>query len=247
VTLIRAIKRRFGIAAPRVAVHTHVPWYWRWLSIAVFAGAVVGVGWLTYDLGRQYAGFDNSEAQREKSHLEDLNARLQDENAALRREVVAAERQLEIELATHKNLSRQIGNFSDENALLKEDLAFFQTLMASGGEAGGISVNRFRVQPDALPGEYRYRLLIAQSKQRVKDFHGRLQFIVDFEQDGKSDVISFPKDGDPGEAYNLNFKFYRRVEGTFLIPPGAVIKKVQVRVLETGNPTPVSTQTVTLS
>ena len=245
-TLIRAIKRRFGIAAPRVAIHTHVSWYWRWLSVAAFAGAVFGVGWLTYDLGRQYAGFDNSEAQREKGHLEDLNSRLQDENAVLRREIAAAERQLQIELATHGNLSGQIRNLAEENALLKEDLAFFQTLMASGGEAGGITVNRFRVQPDALPGEYRYRLLIAQSKQRVKDFRGRLQFIIDFERGGKSEVISMPKENDGSQAYNLAFKFYQRVEGTFLVPPDAVIKKVQVRVLESGHPTPVSTQTVTL-
>jgi len=228
-------------------VHTHVPWYWRWLSVAAFAGAILGVAWLTYDLGRQYAGFDNSEAQREKGQLESLNAKLQDENAALRREIAAADRQLQIEQATHGNLSGQIHNLADENALLKEDLAFFQTLMASGGEPGGISVNRFRVQPDALPGEFRYRLLIAQSKQRVKDFRGRLQFIVDFEQDGKAEVVSLPKGGDTSQAYNLAFKFYQRVEGTFLMPPGAVIKKVQVRVLETGNPTPVSTQTVSLS
>ena len=246
-TLIRVIKRRFGIAAPRVAIHTHVPWYWRWLSVAVFAGAVVGVGWLTYDFGRQYAGFDNSEAQRQKGHLEDVNSKLQVENAALRREIAAAERQLQIELATHGNLSGQIHNLAEENALLKEDLAFFQTLMASGGEAGGISINRFRVEPDALPGEYRYRLLIVQSKQRVKDFRGRLQFIVDFEQDGKSEVISLPKGSEGSQAYNLAFKFYQRVEGTFLVPPGAVIKKVQVRVLETGNPAPVSTQSVSLS
>ena len=246
-TLIRAIKRRFGIAAPRVAIHTHVPWYWRWLSFAAVAGVVIGVGWLTYDLGRQYAGFDNSEAQRAKGHLEDLNSTLQDENAALRREIAGAERQLQIELATHGNLSSQIRNLAEENALLKEDLAFFQTLMASGGEAGGISVNRFRVQPDALPGEYRYRLLIAQSKQRVKDFRGRLQFIVDLEQAGKSEVLTLPKEEEAGQAYNLAFKFYQRVEGTFLLPPDAVIKKVQVRVWETGNPTPVSSQTVNLS
>ena len=70
VTLIRTIKRRFGIAAPRVAIHTHVPWYWRWLSIIVVSGLALGVAWLTYDFGRQYAGFDQGEAQREKSRLE---------------------------------------------------------------------------------------------------------------------------------------------------------------------------------
>ncbi|HEX4985586.1 MAG TPA: DUF6776 family protein [Burkholderiales bacterium] len=246
-TPIRALKRRFGIAAPRVAVRTDVAWYWRWLSLLIIAGAVVGGGWLAFDFGRQYAGFDNSQAQREKARLEDLNSKLQDENAALRRDVAFSERQLQIELATQGNLSTQIHNLTEENALLKEDLAFFQTLMASGGEAGGISVNRFRVQPDALPGEYRYRLLIAQSKQRVKDFRGKLQLIVDFERAGVPDVLSFPKEDDTSQAYNLAFKFYQRVEGTFVMPPGAVVKKVQVRVMETGNPTPVSTQTFNLS
>ncbi len=246
-TLIRSIKRRFGIAAPRVAVHTHVPWYLRWLIFTVLGGVVLGVGWLTYDFGRQYAGFDQGEALREQSQLQDLNARLNDENAAIRREIAAAERQLQIELATHGNLSTQIRNLAEENALLKEDLAFFQTLMASGSEPGGISINRFRVQQDALPGEYRYRLLIVQSRQRVKEFHGRLQFIVDYENGAKSEVVSLPKQDESAQAYNLVFKFYQRVEGTFMVPPGAVIKKVQVRVLENGNPTPVSIQTVTLS
>jgi len=247
VTLKRAIKRRFGISAPKVAVHTHVPWYWRWLIFTVLAGVVLGIGWLTYDFGRQYAGFDQGEAAREKGQLQDLNTRLKDENAAIRREIAAAERQLQIELATHGNLSTQIRNLAEENALLKEDLAFFQTLMASGSEPGGISINRFRVQPDALPGEYRYRLLIVQSKQRVKEFHGTLQFIVDYDDGAKSEVVSLPKPGENAQAYNLVFKFYQRVDGTFMVPSGAVIKKVQVRVLENGNPTPVSIQTVTLS
>lgn len=246
-TLIRTIKRRFGIAAPRVAIHTHVPWYWRWLSIIVVAGLALGVAWLTYDFGRQYAGFDQGEAQREKARLEDLNSNLKDENASLRREIAAAERQLQIELATHGNLSAQIRTLAEENALLKEDLAFFQTLMASGSEPGGISVNRFRVQPDALPGEYRYRLLIVQSKQRVREFRGHIQFIVDLEDGGKSEVTSLPREGESTQAYNLVFKFYQRVEGTFMVAPGAIVKKVQVRVLENGNPTPVSTQSVTLS
>ena len=52
---------------------------------------------------------------------------------------------------------------------------------------------------------------------------------------------------DGSQAYNLSFKFYQRVEEIFLALPGAVIKKIQIRVLETGYPTPVSTQTVTLS
>jgi Sec-independent protein translocase protein TatA len=247
VTTIRSLRRRFGIAAPRVAIQTHVPWYWRWLSILLVIAVVIGLGWLAFDLGRRYAGFDRGEAEREQARMEELNRKLQDENAAVRREIASAERKLHIELSTQGNLSSQIRALSEENSLLKEDLAFFQTLMASGGDPGGITVNRFRVQRDALPGEYQYRLLIVQSKQRVREFRGHLQFIVDFEEGGKASVITFPAEGEAPKAYNLSFKFYQRVEGTFMLSPGAVVKKVQVRVLESGDPTPVSTQTVTLS
>lgn len=245
--VFRALRRRFGIAAPRVAVQTHVPWYWRWLVLVSLVGVLIGVIWVSYDLGRRYAGFDRSEAVREHVRLQDLNRRLQDENAALRREVASAERQMHIDLSTQENLFAQIRVLSEENALLKEDLAFFQTLMASGADPGGISVSRFRVQPDALPGEYRYRLLVVQSRQRVREFRGRLQFIVDLDEGGTSSVVMIPGESEEAAAYNLNFKFYQRVEGTFMLPPDAVVRRVQVRVLENGNTAPLSTQSVTLS
>jgi hypothetical protein len=246
-TVIRKLKRKFGISAPRVAIHTQVAWYWRWLVIAALAGFAATAAWLAYDLGRKYAGFDRADADRKHTRLTEANRQLEEENAALRKEIAAVERQLQIELSTQGNLSGQIQTLSEENALLKEDLAFFQTLMASGSEPGGISINRFRVEADALPGEYRFRLLVVQSKQRVREFHGRLQFVVDMEEAGRPTVVTIPAENDAAQAYNLVFKFYQRVDGTFMLPPGAVVKRVQVRVLENGNATPLSTQSVTLS
>ena len=246
-TVIRRLKRKFGISATRVAVHSQVAWYWRWLAMGAMFGCVVAITWLAYDFGRRNAGFYQGEANREQTRLHDLNSNLEDENRTLRAQLAAIDRQLQIELSTQGNLSGQIQTLAEENALLKEDLAFFQTLMASGGEPGGISINRFRIQADALPGEYRYRLLIVQSKQRVREFHGRLQFVVDLEQEGKSNVLTIPAGSENPQAYNLSFKFYKRVDGTFMLPPAAVVKRVQVRVLENGNPTPLSTQSVTLS
>jgi hypothetical protein len=230
-----------------VAIHTQVAWYWRWLVIAALAGFAATAAWLAYDLGRKYAGFDRADADRKHTRLTEANRQLEEENAALRKEIAAVERQLQIELSTQGNLSGQIQTLSEENALLKEDLAFFQTLMASGSEPGGISINRFRVEADALPGEYRFRLLVVQSKQRVREFHGRLQFVVDMEEAGRPTVVTIPAENDAAQAYNLVFKFYQRVDGTFMLPPGAVVKRVQVRVLENGNATPLSTQSVTLS
>jgi hypothetical protein len=246
--VIRGLKRRFGIAAPRVAVRTHAPWYLRWGLMAVAIAGVLGVAWVTYDTGRNLAGFQSGQAAAEHARLSEEVAHLRDENGELRSQLAALERQAQIEQATHGNLAGQMKTLSDENALLKEDLAFFQTLMNSGGEApGGISINRVRVRPDALPGEYRYQLLVVQSRTRSREFQGKLQLVVDLVQGGEARVLVLPGTAEKPEPYRLSFRFYQRVEGVFRLPADAAVKRVQVRVLEDGTEAPKSTQTVDLS
>src|SRR5690349_25043191 len=112
----------------------------------------------------ELAGFRQSEAARAHAKLMEQIKQRETENAELRTQVAAAERQMQIERATYGDLAKQVKSLTEENAGLREDLAFFQSLMASGGKEG-VSINRFRVQPESLPGEYRYRLLLVQNGQ----------------------------------------------------------------------------------
>ena len=245
----RTLKRRFGIAAPRVAVHTHVPWYVRALAITGVVVALAVTAWFTFDFGLSLGGFHSGEAAAEHARLSSELTRLQDENGTLRSQLAAAERQMQIEVSTKGDLAGQLKTLSDENALMKDDLAFFQALMTSGGgdAVAGVTINRFRVRPDALPGEYRYQLLVVQSRTRSKEFQGRLQLVVDVVQDGQPQVLVLPGAQDKAGPYNLSFKFYQRVEGAFQVPAEAKVTRVQVRVLENGVDGPRSSQTVNIS
>jgi hypothetical protein len=238
----------FGIAAPRVAVRTAIAWYWRWLGLLALALVVIMFSRATYDFGKKFAGFDQNEADREVQRLSEANAKLELEVARLGGNLAQAERQLQMERATYADLVKQVRALTDENADLKEDVAFFQTLMPSGGKDGGVAVNRFLVQNDALPGEYRYRLLLTQTGQRNKDFQGRLQFVVNLQQDGRKTVMALPAEDDKeARGFKLNFRFYQRVEGTFRVTPGTTVKSMQVRVLEGDSKEPRLTQMVNLS
>ncbi len=235
---LRALQRKFGISAPRVAVRAHVPWYWRWLGYVALGAAVVGIGWTTYDYGMELAGFRQSEAARAHAKLKEGIRQRETENAELRSQVTAAERQMQIEHAAFGDVSKQVKSLTEENAALREDLAFFQSLMTvGGGTEGALSVNRFRVQPEALPGEYRYRLLLVQTGQRVKEFQGKLQFVLTLPAEGEKDA----------KEYQVNFKFFQRVEGTFKVAPEAVVKSLQIRVFENGSIAPKLLQTVSVS
>ncbi|MFI4922228.1 MAG: DUF6776 family protein [Burkholderiales bacterium] len=245
--MIKALRSKFGIAARRVAVRTHVAWYWRWLVIIMMITMVMALAWWMYDSGRKFAGFDSGQAEHEMARQAELNARLQAENSALRHEFAASERQLQIERSTYGDLAKQVKDLSDENTSLKEDLAFFQSLLSAGSK-DAVSIYRFNVEPDTLPGEYRYRLLLLQMGPRQKEFQGKLQFVIDVLQNGQKNLITIPGENGPDlQAYNVNFKYYQRVEGSFRVEPGAVAKSVQVRVFENGASEAKLTQTVNLS
>jgi uncharacterized protein DUF6776 len=238
----------FGISAPRMAVRAAIPWYWRWLGLIGLALIIFLLSRAAYDFGKQFAGFDQSEADREVQRLGASNARLQQELALVRGQIAQGEPQQQIERATYTDLVKQIKALSEENATLKEDLAFFQTLMPSAGKDDGVAINRFLVQNDALPGEYRYRLLLTQTGKRNKDFQGHLQFSVNLEQDNKKVVMTLPAEDDKeNDGFKLNFRFYQRIEGTFRVGPDAAVKNMQVRVFENGSSVPKLTQTANAS
>ena len=238
----------FGISAPQVAVRAAIPWYLRWLGLIVLASVILVVARVTYDFGKQFAGFDQSEADSELKRLNEAHQQAQQELAKVRGELAQSERQLQMERATYADLVKQVKSLTDENAGLKGDLAFFESLMPSGGKEGGVAVNRFLVQNDALPGEYRFRLLLTQTGRRGRDFTGNLQFVVNLVEGNKKTVMLLPADGEQADrVYKLNFRFYQRVEGSFRVAPGAVVKSMQVRVFENGSKEPKLTQAVNAS
>ncbi len=247
----RALKtfvRRFGITAPQLAVRPHIPWYWRWLGMLTLVTVVAGVGWFTYDFGLKYAGFRQSEAARLRAQLDETVKRQEIELTKLNIRIAEAERQLQIERATYGDLARQVKSLSQENATIKEDLTFFQTLTATGKE-GAISVNRFRLIPDAVLGEYRYQLLLVQTGVRAKPFKGRLQFVLNLEQDGRKVAMVLPPDEGREDAkdYRVNFKLFQRLEGMFRIPPDATVKGLQVRVFEGDSSSPKLSHNIKIS
>jgi len=232
-----------------MAVRAAIPWYWRWLGLIVLAAAVVALSRLAYDYKDKLDGLALDGAAREVQNPPVPDTRAQQELEVLRGQLTQSERQLHMERAAYADVVKQVKTLTEENAALKEDLAFFQTLMPSGSKEGaGVAINRFLVQNDALPGEYRYRLLLTQTGQRAKDFQGSLQFVVSLQQDNKKVLMSLPTEDDhDSKAYRLNFRFYQRIEGTFRVAPNAVVKSMQVRVFESGSREPRLTQTANAS
>jgi hypothetical protein len=243
------LRQRFGIAAPKVAVRTHVPWYLRWLGLALLLAFSAALAAWMYDAGRRFAGFDRSEVEQEMSTARAELARLREELQRLRAVANAADSKMSIERAAQQKLAQQIKSMGEENARLREELALFESMLSSdAASAAPLSVLRFKVEPDVLPGEYRYRLLLlASGPRRGKEFQGRLELVVGLTEDGRSAMITVPGTGDAEAAnFRLSFKHFQRIDGVFRVAPKAKVASVQLRVYETGTTEPRVTQNATL-
>jgi hypothetical protein len=245
----KLVRQRFGIAAPRVEVQTRIPWYWRWVGIAVLLGvSAAAAGWI-YDAGRRFAGFDHNEVQEQlrvvRGQLASANAELE----RLRALANAAESRVSIERTAQQKLAQQIRVLEQDNVLAREELATFESMLTSEARnVSALSIYRFKVEPDVLPGEYRYRLLIlTPSTRREREFNGRLELVVNLTEGGQSAMMSFPEQADAGAAaFKLAFRYFRRVEGTFRVSPRAKVESVQARIYEAGSNEPRATNSVSL-
>ena len=243
--LLRSVRRRFGISAPKMTVRTHLAWYWRWTAMVLFASVSLALAAWIYDAGMRFAGFDRSEIEQEVKTLRESVLRLEAESEKLRAVANAGESRLKIEQVAQAQLATQVKSLEEENQRLKEDLAFFENL---GPSPNKLSINRFSVRKDVLPGEYRYRLLVlVGGGGRDRQFQGALQLVLNVQAQGRNGMIVLPDPAQPeNPAFRLNFKYFQRVEGTFRVPEQTQVKSVQVRVIEHGSNQPSATQSVNL-
>lgn len=246
----KRLRQRFGISAPKVAVRTHLPWYLRWLLLAVLLAFSVALAAWMYDAGRRFAGFDRSEVQEELAGMRSEQERTRGELLRLRAIANAADSKLAIERSAQLQLAQQMRSLELENARLREDLAIFESLLSVDTRTTqALNIQRFKVEPDGLPGEYRYRMLLLTGNRRDRgEFQGRMELVVGVRQDGRDAMIILPDKGAvDAPGFKLSFRNFSRVEGTFRVDPKARVSTVQVRIFETGAAQAKATQSVTLA
>jgi predicted RNase H-like nuclease (RuvC/YqgF family) len=246
--LLRSLRKRFSLAASNLAVRPHRPWYWRWTMVVVGGGLVTLFAWWAYTNGLDLAWFMRQQTESELSRSKREVGYLQGENAKLNTRLVEMERQMQIEHSANTELEKQLKILNDEKTHINEDLAFFQNLTQSGNREENLTIQRLKVTHDTLPGEYHCSLLLVQGGQRAKDFKGKLQFVVNGIQNGQRAVLVIPADKSPEiAAYELDFKYYQRIERSFKLPAGMAFESLQVRIYEHGANEPKVKQEVTLS
>lgn len=241
-------RRGRGLGSRSVSIRPDLPWYWRSSIVSAVAIAFLAAGYGMYELGRRLGGSYSKDDERERGELRVRVSSLEAELSQLRALAFSSDSRLQVEKTAQSQLASQLKMVEEENARMKEELAFFETIVP-GGTDDRLTIHRFRVEPNGVPGEYRYRLLVlAGTAREGREFNGSVQLVLNTQREERNSVITLPENrGSPDPSYKLRFKRMQRVEGSFRVDPGVKVRGVQIRVLEQGSTQPRATENYTLS
>lgn len=228
----RQLKKHFGISAAQVAVRPALPWYWRALQVLALLATGVAMGAWVFAVSL-FNPFDVQQVQ----HHDDVQA--------LQTRTVQLESKLQVSLAAQSNLAKEMAGLQDENMRLKEESAFYKSILSESGASGVPKMHSVKLSKGGRAGEYQYQILLVQSGRHDKMVQGAVQLVLNGTQDGKS----FAQHVEPSGQRNgikVNFKYYQRIEGTFSVPAQTIAQNLQVQYLPTGVSQPALTQTASL-
>lgn len=241
---LHAVKRRYGLASRRMSVRTQVAWHWRGLFMVATLAAGIGLVWWMHVSAGLYVGFDRGVASQELARLRGEIEQLQTENGRLRTLQVKNERYTQIDNVVQLDQQRELKLLRDENAQLKEELAFFRGMM-SGDHGAGVNIYRFSVERGSA-GTYRYQLMLVQAGQKEQVFQGHLQLIVTVLDKGRKNVLAFPPKPASDPRFSFALKSYQKLEGELPLSPEWVVRSVEARVFGEGSVQPKLSKTVNL-
>lgn len=232
----RSLRRRGQTAiVPRVIISRPASWRRRLLlgGALVLVAGTTGFG--LYIAGQLSAGYDSLHSAGRIRDLAAENARLEASNAKLTGAYNATTTQLDIERGARKTLEIQVHKLEDERSRLNRDLALFDNLFPTAKQNNLPAIRSFRIEQvvaSATPATWRYRVLVMRDAQAQGSFAGEFQLQVSYRLNGQEIQAQTPAAGKVSEP--LQFQHYRRVEGRFQVPPGAVIVGATTRVVENG-------------
>jgi len=215
----RKIRRHFGVSTKHVAVRSQRLWYWQGLAVLVY----IALGYLL-----AYWQLTEGDFGSLTTNL----AQTAQDNQQLQGRLVQSERQLQVAQAAQINLAKELVSMQDEAIRLKEDVAFYKNILNENSGANEVKLYSFKVNKGTQPNQYDYHILLLQSGRHDKVVQGSLKFALNATQNDTPVKLPLSDGATTTQAVNINFKYYQRIDGSFVVPKDAVGHSVEVDFIE---------------
>ncbi|MDR2679048.1 MAG: hypothetical protein LBB51_06380 [Zoogloeaceae bacterium] len=229
---IRRLRQYFGIYAKSMEIRPRTTWCAHVALGAVGMLLLVALVQFGVQMSRSP---QEQDAKVLRTRLEELESRAAQGDGVLT--------SLEIAHNANRQLSDELRVQLSEQAVLKDDLAYFLNLVPAGVREGEVRLERFVLRPDplstqtnpAMARHYRYSVLAGyHAGRQTLEFTGTLQFVLFVTRKGQALELRWPENQTtpPPEEYQVKTHHWVRKEGELSVAEGDILNKAELRLLQ---------------
>lgn len=171
------------------------------------------------------------EYQAENALLQASIVELTRANKELIKQQDFVESSKKIDAQAQKDSQRSLTKLHEELGDIKEQLAFYQRVVAPETLIKGLYINSFEIKPLNEEGIYEYQLVLAQGASQKRAVKGKYALSVVGDLLGEEkELLLKEMSVEKVKSYSFSFKYYELLMGEVKLPNSFVPKKVSVTV-----------------
>jgi hypothetical protein len=201
--------------------------------VSVLAGVVVlGTVYLSFELGRYWAGYSILDQRRERAGLV---GRLQQEQAAseeLRRQLAIVETAGDIDRETYSEVESNLSELEAKIQSQEEELVFYRGIVSPQDRVAGLRIQSLEVLPGDGERRYLLRLLLVQAIVHSRRVSGAVKVQLEGVLDGQMASFDAAALAASEQAYDMayEFRYFQGLEAELALPLGFEPQRVNIEI-----------------
>ena len=219
---IRPLQTRIVIAIQR-------PHLWL-MTIALLVCTVVAGFWLSFEYGRNVAGYDSAETD---AYIQQLIEQLEESQAEIiesKRRATMIERNSRIDVDASAQLKETLAQSQSEALKLKKELSFYKSIVAPEQGSRSLAIQTVQLKKNDAGG-YSYKIMVSQRGRNDEFARGTIDVTVEGVDEGKPVTYKLSElSKDTKKPMKFGFKYFQNFEGVMNLPEGFQPDAIRVKV-----------------
>lgn len=208
-------------------VKQYQPWK-LWLGIVV----AIGLLFAFFTLGRGYQSYELEHLKLERETLISQINDLESRNNNLVQKNAQLSGTSKIEHQAYQLANRTLIKHQQEILALKEELAFYQGIVAPTSAALAVNLRTFEIEQKNGHDLHSFKLVLTKSGKSNRKIKGKFSIVFRGEKAGASSEFKLEdiKTDQKNKTDKFNFRYFQVFEGDFVMPEGFVPYEAEIHI-----------------
>ena len=202
-----------------------------WLLTGILLVCIVVAGfWLSFEYGRNVAGYHSAETD---SYIQQLKEQLEESQAKIvesKRRATMIERNSRIDVDASAQLKESLSQAQSEVLKLKKELSFYKSIVAPEQGSRSLAIQTIQLKKNDAGG-FSYKIMVTQRGRNDQFARGTVDVTIEGTDKGNTVTYKLSEiSKDTKQPMKFGFKYFQNFEGVMNLPDGFQPDAIRIKV-----------------